>query len=112
MRNVNALAHPHLLTNRCQQPRFYGMLALKQLVFLLFLAVSVSARSHSATPDRPIAGLPAKATQIVYVYMSKGSVAYHSRDNCAGINHCTHEVRRMSVVEAQGLRKRACTKCY
>ena len=120
MRNVSALAHSHLLTDRCQQSIYSGKLIMKRLGFLLLLSVSVSARSHSALPTRPVVILfggtqavsSATPTEIVYVCMSKGSVAYHSRGNCAGINSCTHEVKRMSAADAQGLGKRACLKCY
>jgi len=86
---------------------------MKKLLLLLFLTVLGNVPSYSAPPlARSLVALPTKVTETVYVCMSKGSVAYHNRDNCAGINRCTHEVKCMSIAEAQGLGKRACMKCY
>jgi hypothetical protein len=79
---------------------------------VLLLAVTVSIPSSSALPVGAVVTLPVKATEAVYVCMSKSSVAYHSRDNCAGINRCTHEVKTMSAADAQRIGKRACMKCY
>lgn len=87
---------------------------MKTLVrgLMLLLAVTASIPSSSAPLVGAVTTSPLKATETVYVCMSKSSVAYHSRGNCAGINRCTHEVKQMSTVEAQKLGKRACQKCY
>lgn len=61
------------------------------------------------------AGRPVMSERVaasVYVCMSKGSVAYHSNDRCAGLNRCTHPIKTMTAPEAQELGKRACLKCY
>jgi hypothetical protein len=79
---------------------------------VLLLATTASFSSSSAPSVRIVVVSPVKATETVYVCMSKSSVAYHSRDNCASINRCTHEVKQMSAAEAQKLGKRTCQKCY
>jgi hypothetical protein len=88
---------------------------MKQLVsFLaLLLALTSSAATLPTFPLRlPRGNEAGRRTATVYVCVSKSSVAYHSRDNCAGLNRCSHEVRAMSVTDAQQLGKRACRKCY
>ena len=48
----------------------------------------------------------------VYVCYSGTSVAYHRTSGCNGLGRCTHEVKQMSVADAQSNGKRACRKCY
>jgi hypothetical protein len=79
------------------------------LVLLLALSSFAPASILVVSPSRSLAARPNAA---VYVCMSKSSVAYHSRDNCAGLNRCTHEVKSMSVGTAEEIGKRACMKCY
>ena len=81
------------------------------LLFLGLLGGPVVGGWLGSAPVPAVAGRVAPAAT-VYVCMSKGSVAYHDNDNCAGLNRCTHEVRAMSVADAQELGKRACQKCY
>ena len=81
-------------------------------IFALLLSVAGSGFSYSALSTRAFASVPVRVTEVVYVCISRGSVAYHSRDNYEGINRCSHEVKRMSVADARVLGKRACMKCY
>ena len=83
----------HLFTNLC---------------LLLALSAAVPAKHHPKSAGITVAHTAAT----VYVCISKGSVAYHSSDNCAGLNRCSHEIKAMSVEAAAGLGKRACLKCY
>jgi hypothetical protein len=48
----------------------------------------------------------------VYVCMSKTSVAYHSTKTCNGLNSCSHEIKSLSIQEAENYGKRPCKKCY
>jgi hypothetical protein len=75
---------------------------------LLFTLTAASPVTHQPLP----AAVIMHPTDTVYVCMSKSSVAYHSSDNCAGLNRCTHEVKSMSAAQAAELGKRACQKCY
>jgi hypothetical protein len=77
------------------------------LVLLFALIAATPVRYQQLPPARTT-----HTTETVYVCMSKGSVAYHSSSDCAGLNRCTHEVKSLSTAQATELGKRACQKCY
>jgi len=82
--------------------KLFGSIAL-----LLALTAATSVHNQPLLPRTELA-----ATETtVYVCMSKGSVAYHSSDRCAGLNRCTHTVKSMTAADAQEIGKRACMKC-
>jgi hypothetical protein len=87
---------------------------MKQLLptlTLLFALIGVA----PAAPARPAlhqVATPAQTTETVYLCMSKTSYAYHSSDDCQGLNRCSHEVKSMSADDAQKLGKRTCQKCW
>jgi hypothetical protein len=85
---------------------------MKKLLSGFALLLALTAAAPISTTITPPAVASAAAESAVYVCMSKGSVAYHSSDRCAGLNRCTHTVKAMSVGDAQELGKRACQKCY
>lgn len=72
---------------------------------LFLTSASLPARLSAPTTHRT-------TTAAVYVCMSKGSVAYHSTNECAGLNRCNHEVQSMSTTAAEELGKRPCLKCF
>ncbi|MDB3906100.1 hypothetical protein N9355_01360 [Crocinitomicaceae bacterium] len=37
----------------------------------------------------------------VYICVSEGAYAYHHNADCGGLNRCTHQVRKVSLEEAQ-----------
>lgn len=56
-----------------------------------------------------------KIVPIEYVYVCDGktSVAYHSTDNCKGLNRCTHTVIKVTKQDAiNTYGKRACKLCW
>jgi hypothetical protein len=81
---------------------------LSGLILLLSLSAAAPVTSHQQQP----ASRTTHTTETVYVCMSKGSVAYHSSSDCAGLNRCTHEVKSMSAAQATQIGKRACQQCY
>lgn len=88
---------------------------IKQLLATLGLVVALSNATFAPLAPLPVAAKQVRASvteNAVYVCLSKGSVAYHNSDRCAGLNRCTHEVKPMSASDAQNLGKRACQKCY
>jgi hypothetical protein len=62
--------------------------------------------SHRTTPPRPA------ATPKVYVCGGGSAYAYHSSDNCTGLNRCSHGVSAVTVAEAEGMGRGPCKKCY
>jgi hypothetical protein len=82
----------------------------------LFTSLSLLFLLSAAGPAQPrIASTPTatgRPAATVYVCMSNTSYAYHSADNCSGLNRCSHEVKAMSAEAAAKLGKRACRKCY
>jgi len=48
----------------------------------------------------------------VYVCDSPKAVAYHSRENCRGLQKCTHDIIAMSVAAAKDRGLRTCQICY
>jgi hypothetical protein len=61
---------------------------------------------HSTTTTRPA------ASPKVYVCGGGSAYAYHSSDNCNGLNRCSHGVSAVTVAEAEGMGRRPCKKCY
>lgn len=86
---------------------------MKKLLPLLGLLIALTGFVNAPVATRlyPVHRVE-KHVASVYVCMSKSSLAYHNRDNCAGLNRCNHEVKSMSVDDAQNLGKRECMKCY
>ena len=84
---------------------------MKHLFTHLCLLLALTAGVPASHPPKA-AGITVHTAATVYVCISKGSVAYHSSDNCAGLNRCSHEIKAMSVEAAADLGKRACLKCY
>lgn len=89
---------------------------MKALLLSLLLAVPLldsaqAAHPHHRASHRP-AVAPAAAAPKVYVCGGGSAYAYHSSDNCAGLNRCTHGVTAMSVAAAETLGRRPCQRCY
>jgi hypothetical protein len=63
---------------------------------------------HRTTTTRPAA----PASPRVYVCSGGSAYAYHNSEGCAGLNRCTHTVNAVTVVEAEGMGRRPCKKCY
>lgn len=84
---------------------------MKRLLTHFGLLLALSAAVPASHHPKPV-GITAHTSAAVYVCMSKGSVAYHSSDHCAGLNRCSHEVKAMTADDAAQLGKRACLKCY
>jgi hypothetical protein len=85
---------------------------MKRILSGLALLLSLSAAAPVTSPQQQPTSRTTHTTETVYVCMSKGSVAYHSSSDCAGLNRCTHEVKSMSAAQAAQIGKRACQKCY
>jgi hypothetical protein len=69
--------------------------------------------SHRTTYHRPTAPRPAATVSPkVYVCGGGSAYAYHSSDNCAGLNRCSHGISAVAVAEAEGMGRRPCKKCY
>jgi glycerate kinase len=85
---------------------------MKRILSGLALLLSLSAATSASSYQQPLTNRTTHTTEMVYVCMSKGSVAYHSSSDCAGLNRCTHEVKTMSAAQATQIGKRACQKCY
>ncbi|HTF06245.1 MAG TPA: hypothetical protein VK826_19575 [Bacteroidia bacterium] len=78
----------------------------------LFLLLVCTASLLMGTSAQPVGKLQ---TTEVYVYIcnSEGSVAYHNKTNCKGLQKCTHEVLTVTLADAQGkYSRRACKLCY
>jgi len=84
---------------------------MKRLLSGLAMLLALSAATP-ATRHRPAHARTTYTAGVVYVCMSKGSIAYHSSSDCGGLNRCTHEVKSMSAALATQIGKRACKKCY
>ncbi|WP_268848924.1 hypothetical protein [Flavobacterium aestivum] len=50
-----------------------------------------------------LSSLPKNNTDSVYICISKTASKYHLTTNCRGLNQCTHEVRKVSLKEANEL---------
>lgn len=37
----------------------------------------------------------------VFICVSKGATKYHYKENCRGLNSCKHEIKEVSITEAQ-----------
>lgn len=64
----------------------------------------------------PIQKVPATvvASKEIYVYIcdSKTAYVYHSTKDCAGLNACTHEIKKVTLDDAiNKYERRACKKC-
>jgi hypothetical protein len=66
---------------------------------------------HNTTRYRTAAARP-DASPKVYVCGGGSAYAYHSSDNCNGLNRCSHGVSAVTVAEAEGMGRRPCKKCY
>ena len=91
---------------------------LRLALVLLCMAVGICCKGNtdSAQPDTqnytaPYAAAPAvenTATNLtpdktVYICVSKGAKRYHLNRSCGGLNHCTHEIRKTTVREAEAI---------
>ena len=77
---------------------------LRLLVFVaLFLTpvVSINAGETEALEQ-----------QKVYVVMSNTAYAYHSNKDCKGLRNATHEIRQVTVEEAEKMGRHPCKICY
>lgn len=44
----------------------------------------------------------------VYICGATGAKKYHYKENCRGLNSCSHEVKKVTLKEAQGYRLTLC----
>jgi len=49
---------------------------------------------------------------VVFVCDSSTSYAYHSYQNCRGLNRCKHQIISVTENQAQNMGKRPCKICY
>jgi hypothetical protein len=89
---------------------------MKRLLLTLLLAGTTLASTAQATNPRqrtqPSATARPAASPKVYVCGGGSAYAYHSSDNCNGLNRCSHGVSAVTVAEAEGMGRRPCKKCY
>lgn len=85
---------------------------MKKLLGSLALFLSLATVSPAFVPLSAATAKANTTETAVYVCVSKSSVAFHSTDECSGLNRCTHEIKAMSTADAQRMGKRACLKCY
>jgi hypothetical protein len=90
---------------------------MKQLLFALLLAGTTLASSAQATYPRHHTRHSTTAARLaaspkVYLCGGGSAYAYHSSDNCNGLNRCSHGVSAVTVAEAEGMGRRPCKKCY
>jgi len=75
-----------------------------RIVFALMIILSLIACRESESKTNADA-------QLVYVCISNTSYRYHSF-KCWGLEKCTHEIRRMTIAEAEKMGKTPCKICY
>jgi len=51
-------------------------------------------------------------TEAVYICNSPGAKVYHSTKDCNGLQKCKHEIKAISIADAQNMGRRACKICY
>ena len=91
-----------------------------RVMLLLYLAICLSCkgRTESApTPENftatetvqstdytePQGATMMRADQTVYICVSKGAKRYHPDKSCSGLRHCTHEIRKTTVKDAESI---------
>lgn len=86
---------------------------MKLLILAILLLGSLAATTtYSTAHANPITITHVVAKDSVYVCNSNTSVAYHSSQNCRGLNRCTHKVIKVTQKEAiETYGKRACKLC-
>ncbi|RZJ86785.1 MAG: hypothetical protein EOO60_13015 [Hymenobacter sp.] len=86
---------------------------MKHWLLTLLLAVPWLALAQATHPrHRAPHHTATRPTSAPTVYVCGGGSAYHSSDNCAGLNRCTHGVSTVTVTEAERMGRRPCKKCY
>lgn len=48
------------------------------------------------------------AQRTVYICSSKSATSYHLKDNCRGLNACSHEIKSVSETDAKGMGLKLC----
>lgn len=88
---------------------------MKQLLLAALLAfTSLASTAQTAHPRHYTrhAAVRPMASPKVYVCSGGSAYAYHSSDNCNGLNRCSHGISAVTVAEAEGMGRRPCKKCY
>jgi hypothetical protein len=75
---------------------------------LIYLTISLLLASFTATNAEYNSVEQTK----VYVVMSSSSYAYHKTKNCSAVKKATHEVKEVTLEEAQKMGRKPCKICY
>ena len=86
---------------------------MKKYLALLFMIIFTIGDLTSATPPRLIhRSQPATAVSYVYICNSNGAKVYHTSRDCSGLGHCTHQILKVTLSEAENTyNRRACKIC-
>ena len=77
--------------------------------FILILSLLIGAGISQASPTfKPIKAAP----DSVYICVSTTGHKYHNDRECRGLAKCTHEIRKVSKVQAIKMGYTPCKICY
>ena len=76
-----------------------------KILILFILILSLSSCKNSKT-ENDING-----EDIVFICTGRLSKAYHTYEDCYGLNRCSGELRKITKSEAKTLRRHFCTFC-
>ncbi len=77
----------------------------RTIVLAVMLAIGMTGLNAEASRDK-------KEESTVYICVSKTAKRYHCDRDCRGLNNCTHEVKIVTVKEAEKRGLTPCKQCY
>lgn len=73
--------------------------SMKTLILYLALVLMACGEKHKVNPGA------------VYICTGKYSKAYHSVNDCSGLDNCKGEIRTITLEEAQKMHRHGCSRC-
>lgn len=77
----------------------------RAIVLAVMIAIGMAGLKAAASRDK-------KDEATVYICVSKTAKRYHCDRDCRGLNNCTHEIKIVTVKEAEKRGLTRCKLCY
>lgn len=77
----------------------------RAIVLAVMLAIGMAGQNTEASRNK-------KEEVAVYICVSKTAKRYHCDRDCRGLNNCTHEIKIVTVKEAEKRGLTPCKLCY
>jgi hypothetical protein len=85
---------------------------MKKYLSLLLIIIFTIGDITGATPKHHDRSHPATTVSYVYICNSTGAKVYHTSRDCSGLGHCTHQILKVTLNEAENTyHRRACKIC-